>query len=154
MQYYTFLKRLIATTVILYFVIGNFSWYRYQIEIFPIYSWDLFSYIPNLATDYGLKINAINHTDLDQPAYFQELNNYFDEADSIIAVTVIQNLGHAIENNDAEAIDNLRLQIESIYFSNHDHVQYEITKRTYYANERWRSGKFEDERGLAVYDSK
>lgn len=153
MQYYTFLKRFIAIIVILYFVIGNFTWNRYQIEIFPIYSWDLFSYIPNLSVDYALKINAIDQAYLDPPAYFQEMPNEFSEANSIVAYHVIQSLGRAIESNDEESIKSLRHQIESTYFSNHFHVEYEVRKRSFFAGERWRNNRFEENIRLVTYDT-
>ena len=153
MQYYTFLKRFIAVVVILYFVMGNFTWNRYHIEIFPVYSWDLFSYIPNLSIDYALKINAIDQVYLDPPAYFQEMPNEFSEANSIVAYHVIQSFGRAVELNDVESIKNLRQQIESIYFSNQTQVEYEIRKRTFFAGERWRENRYEENIRLATYDT-
>ena len=153
MQYYTFLKRFIAIIVILYFLIGNFTWSRYQLEVFPIYSWDLFSYIPNLSVDYALKINAIDQTYLETPKYFQEMPNEFSDSGSIVAYHVIQSFGRAVESSDAESIKNLRNQIESTYFSNHLHVEYEVRRRTFYAGERWRDNRFEENIRLATYDT-
>ena len=116
MRSYTILKRGITTLVILYFLIGNITWAAWDLEIFPIYSWDLFSYIPNLSIDYGLKINAIDGTYLDQPIYFQDAKDIFNNTESIIAFNVIQTLGEAIEINNLEKAEELRLQIEDPLF--------------------------------------
>lgn len=153
MRYYTVLKRLITILVILYFFVGNFTWEFYKLEIFPIYSWDLFSYIPNLSGDYGLKINAINGEYLDPPLYYQDAADLFNDTESIITFNVIQTLGQAIDQQDNAKITAAREQIETLYFGKYDQVEYELKKRTYYASERWRSGQFESEERLATYDT-
>lgn len=153
MQYYTFLKRFIAIVVVSYFLIGNFTWSQYQLEIFPIYSWDLFSYVPNRSIDYALKINAIDDEYLENPAYFQDMPNEFKQANSITAFHVIQQFGRAIEANDAPAIETLRNQIESDYFANQSQVEYEVRKRSFFSAERWRTGTFEENTRLVTYDT-
>lgn len=153
MRTYTYLKRCITSVVILCFLIGNISWLGWEIEIFPFYSWELFSYVPNLATDFGLKINAIDNQYIDEPVYFQDAVDLLEDTESIIAFNIIQTLGYAIENNDQPLIDETRKDLESIYFEDFNQVEYEIKKRTYYAAERWRTGTFESEKRLATYDS-
>ena len=153
MRYYTILKRSITTLVILYFLIGNVTWAAWGLEIFPFYSWDLFSYVPNLSIDYGLKINAIDGKYLETPLYFQDAKDIFDDTESIIAFNVIQTLGTAIESDDQVQAEQLRQQIEELYLSDVEQVEYEIKKRTYYAGELWRTGRFETEERLATYDT-
>ncbi len=152
MRYYILLQKLITSVVVLYFLVGNFSWALYRHEFFPISSWNLFSIVPNLVTDYGLKINAIDDVDLESPAYIQDLPSEFSEAESIVVFYVIQNLGEAIEEGDAEAVELLREQIESVYFSSQSHVDYEIEKRSYYPKERWNTGEYEEITRLKTYE--
>lgn len=152
MRYQIFLKNLITSVVILYFLIGNFTWALYRHEFFPISSWNLFSIVPNLVTDYGLKVTSIDEVDLDSPAYIQDLPSEFAEAESIVVFYVIQNLGEAIEEGDTEAVTQLREQIESNYFSSQSTVDYEIEKRSYYPKERWNTGEYEEITRLETYE--
>ncbi|MEM8861795.1 MAG: hypothetical protein AAGD96_26025 [Chloroflexota bacterium] len=150
-NYYKFQKSVIATVVILYFVIGNFSWGVFRHEIYPIFSWELFSLVPNLEVDYGLQIISMNESSLEKPTYFQELPNDFKDAESIIAFFVIQDLGKAIDANDQEAIIDLRDQIETTFFSSKNNVEYAVVKRSYHPVDRWKTGKFEEEILMVTY---
>ena len=136
----------------MYFIIGNFTWALFKLEIYPIASWNLFSVVPNLVTDYGLQIKSINQVELEEPTYFQDLPDEFAEANSIVAFYVIQNLGIAIEKNDTESIENLREQIENEYFASQQHVEYEIYKRSYFAMDRWDTGQYEEEGRLVTFE--
>ncbi|MEM9773443.1 MAG: hypothetical protein AAF902_02605 [Chloroflexota bacterium] len=151
MRYYVFLKKFVPFIVILYFIVGNFTWGVYRLEIFPVFSWELFSLVPNLEVDYGLKVNAINNEALETPAYFQDLSNDFSEAKSITAFFVIQDLGEAIEADDNESVQKLRHQIETTYLSEKNQVEYIIVKRSYYPIKRWRTGAFEMEAEIERY---
>ena len=152
MKYYGFLQKTITIAIVLYFIIGNFTWALFKLEIYPIASWNLFSVVPNLVTDYGLQIKSINQVELEEPTYFQDLPDEFAEANSIVAFYVIQNLGIAIEKNDTESIENLREQIENEYFASQQHVEYEIYKRSYFAMDRWDTGQYEEEGRLVTFE--
>ncbi len=152
MPYYNTQKKLIAIVVVMYFIIGNFTWGTFRLEIYPIFAWELFSLVPNLETDFGLQINAVNNVALDSPTYIQDLPDEFSEANSIIVYFVIQNLGKAIESGKQDKVQEYRDQIESIYFSSQKQVDYEIIKRSYYPRDRWYTGEYEEEVRLSQYD--
>ena len=145
MRYYVFLKKFIPLIVILYFIIGNLTWGVYRLEIFPVFSWELFSLFPNLEVDYGFRISSFNNISLELPTYFQDLPNEFSDAKSITALFVIQDMREAIEADDKESIQELRHQIENTYLSEKKYVEYTSVKRSYYPIERWRTGEFKME---------
>lgn len=59
-------------------------------EIFPVFSWSLFTWIPNDFYDYALRIVAIDNENLHPLLYFQEAGHWFPEADSMSAYDSIQ----------------------------------------------------------------
>jgi hypothetical protein len=59
--------RAVLLAALAYSVVANYTWVRQRSELFPIFAWELFSYIPSEVTDYGLLITAVDGRPLTPP---------------------------------------------------------------------------------------
>lgn len=119
-------------------------------EFFPFFNWSLFSTVPNEKHDYGLRITAVDDTQLEPPLYFEAADQWFAEANNIVAYNAIQDYGKAVRQGEAEAIAKIRPFIETLYLEDKA-VQYEVVRRTYTPLERWREGTFDKEEVLTSF---
>lgn len=122
-------------------------------EIFPIYSWALFSKIPNERDDYALRILVVGKERVDPPLHFQAAGEWFPKADSISAYYSVQKLGRAISREDAGRIEDMRRFFEPLYFGDAGHVRYEVVKRSFNPLDRWENGNFKTVRSIGVFES-
>ena len=127
------------TFALLYAIIGNYSWVVQQREYFPIYSWDLFSYIPAHTADFAIRITAINGETLDPPLFFNEATKYIPAAQTIEAFALLQRFGNAVYTDSTEA-DALQQQFEARYLQQLDAIDYELVIRTFDAIDYTQSG--------------
>lgn len=132
----------------LYFIVGSVSWFVFRVEYYPIFSWDLFSRVPNTVTDYGLLITAVDQAPLDQQLYFEEASMLFADTNSIIASNMIQGIGYNTTVGNKADAEALRIQFESLYFEAYQSVTYEIVQRTYTPIERYQNSLFISEESL------
>jgi hypothetical protein len=154
MRSYKLLKIGIAALAISYFLIGNIS-QRYGIaEIFPIATWELFSYVPRSEdADFGVKILAVNGTSLDSPVYFEKASQFFTKIHSIDAYMTIQVLGKALLANDQSTAASYRDLLENVYLADQAQITYVVTQRRYDLLERWNHGTFLSEVELGVFNA-
>ncbi|OGP08945.1 MAG: hypothetical protein A2048_02610 [Deltaproteobacteria bacterium GWA2_45_12] len=120
--------------------------FKVQGEIFPFFSWSLFSRVPNLKEDYGIKINSIDGQDIGS-VWFQDAESHFKKAHVIDAYVTIKKMGLAFENGDGEKLKELQGFFETYYLEGKK-VNYTLEKRSFYPLKRFKTGEFESEKPL------
>ena len=154
MKSYKLLKIAIAAVAISYFLIGNIS-HRYGMaEVFPIATWELFSYVPRSEnSDFGVKLLAVNGTTLNPPIYFEKAPQFFTKIHSIDAYMTIQSLGKALLANDESTAMIYQDLLENVYLADQSHITYVVMQRRYHLLERWNHGTFLSEVELGVFNT-
>lgn len=145
MSHYKFLQRIVTLFLLFYVIFGSGTWLRAGVEYFPFYSWDLFSFVPNTVTDFGLLILSVDGQPLYPPRYFETADDLFREAQSINAVRSVQNMGSAILRQEATEIGANQTQIEALYFTDYSRIEYALVQRSYFPLNRFRTGAFQQE---------
>lgn len=135
---------------LLYALVGNYTWITAQTELFPIYSWDLFSYIPAHTAEFAIRITAVNGKTLDPPLYFNEATQYIPAAQTIEAFALIQRFGNAVYTNKSDAV-TLQEQFESLYLQQLETVSYELVIRSFDAIAYAKSGLVDEVIPLQTY---
>lgn len=151
MQVYRRLQWGLATLALLYFLVGNGAWLWGYREIYPIFSWDLFSYVPNDVVDFGLRITKTGDVVLDPPVYFEAATDLIPDAQSIVAYTNIQALGLAILADQPVELAEAAYKVEALHLANLLPVDYEIVRRRYAPLERWRMGALQNEEVIGAF---
>lgn len=119
-------------------------------DAFPLFSWALFTYVPNYETDFGLLITHLDGRELQPPRDFMELG-VFSGAGNIRAYFSLQDLGGAILNKEPERIESLRRSFEEQYLQGYSgEVRYLIIARRFDPVDKWRTGKYKPKRVLAL----
>lgn len=122
-------------------------------EIFPVFSWSLFSHVPNLRHDYGLLILAVDGRGDDPPRYIEETRGVFPRAHRAVRARNIQELGRAASENDWVRARDIRRFIEPLYLGERRLVRYAIVRRAYDPLERWKRGTFLSEERVSVFET-
>jgi hypothetical protein len=151
-RYRAFLYAWLLATV-LYVAVGNYTWMRGSYEVFPVFAWELFSYVPGAATDYGVRLTQIGGAPLTPPRYFEEAAGLVRDTHSIEAYVVIQDLGRAVESGDADAVAQARTTLESLYLDGLGAVTYDLYQRRASPLARAQSGAFDEEQQLATFEA-
>ncbi|MCB0167155.1 MAG: hypothetical protein KDI79_23200 [Anaerolineae bacterium] len=150
MKTYRTLQLIILAFVLTYAITASCTWYFYRKEIFPLFSWQLFSHVSAEKVDFGLRVTHIDDRPLNKPVYFEEAPALFPDAGSIVAYSNIQALGQAIEANRLETVGQLKIQFENRYLSHDQSLTYEIVKRKFIPIDRRKSGDFVSEETLTT----
>lgn len=133
----------LALLLLLYVSIAVSTHLTKQPEIFPFFSWSLFSSVPQPEkTNYGLRLIAVDGKTLQTPLFFEEGEQYFAGANSIMAMTTIRRLARAIEAGNAGQIVEYQTFFEEMFLAEASDVAYEVVRRTYNPVERWRTGRY------------
>lgn len=114
-------------------------------EIFPVFTWSLFSRVPNHVQDFAIRIHSIDNIKLRKPTYLESLHDTFPHADAGNSRQIVDRLGHALTGDRTAEIAQLTRQLEEVLFHQHDSVEYEVVQRSYMPANRWRDGPFHDE---------
>lgn len=121
-----------------------------QRELFPFFSWELFSYIPaDTITSYGIRFSSANGESLAQPIYFEEAKHLTPYADSVDAFVTLQSLGNAIAQNDAQQTAATQQLLQGTYFGDMSAAEYAIVRRRFDLLERWRHNRYLEEEVIA-----
>lgn len=148
---YRRLKYSILLFAVAYALVGSATWHWFRYEIFPIFSWDLFSYVPYELIDYGVKITRVGDSTPEPSLYYEAAGSFFPDAQSITAYTNIQVLGHAVEWGTDADVQRARQQFEHLHLNNIAPVHYEVWKRRSRPLLRWQTGTFLSEDQLASF---
>jgi hypothetical protein len=137
----------------MYVVIGYGFHYLNWTELFPMYSWELYSYVPaRERIDFGLLITSINGEPLPEPVYFEEAEGLISEAHSIVAIASIQEFAGAILREDESEAARIRGYIESLYFDEIESVGYQIIRRRADLLDLWEGAEYDEETVIATFE--
>ena len=112
-----------------YFLLGIGSHFLLRREIFPVFSWFLFSRTPNKTTQFTIVIFEHNGQILEPPVLFNEAPDSIARSGDIDANTVINSLGISYIQNNQEEVSEKRNLIEDVYLKGS--VEYGLVKQTY-----------------------
>ena len=152
MRTYRRLQQAIAALLVLYAALGVLTWRGIMPEVFPVYSWDLFSTIPSpVERDLGLRITSVGGQPLNPPVYVQQLSTVFPRAATIDAFVTIQSLGAAARDHNDTEVEKLRGYLEPTFLGGAGAVEYEVIERRFDPLRRWQTGELLDEKTLASF---
>ena len=159
MKSYRRLKLLTFFIFVTYYVISSLTQQFGTGEVFPVFSWSLYSGVPpRHLNDYGLQIIAVNQQLLAAPVFVEELEQFpvsfktQDTADVDLSLyRQVQRLGHAIATDDPTATSLHRKRLEK--FLGDKEVDYAIVIRQFDSRERWLTGKIEKSHQIAKFTS-
>lgn len=113
-------------------------------EVFPLFSWSLFTHVPSVRTDAGVQILQLGDRAFDPPLELLEARGLFPRASSIQAYYTVQKLAGASMARDGAEIERLRRLFESEYLGARDrHLRYRLILRRFDPIDRWRGGGYE-----------
>jgi hypothetical protein len=120
-------------------------------EMYPVFSWSLFSIIPNPTTELTIRVRELDGIQYDPPLTFQDLSFLFAKVGGSPTqyTLIIARLRHAIENNSQEGIDRERVHLEALF--GEGSFQYDLVKITYDPLEFMRTRKPSAEQYIASF---
>jgi len=122
-------------------------------ELFPIFSWTLFLYVPNSVTEYAVEILEVQGEALAPAPTFHEARAIFRRSGDIAADKVIQGMARAAVAGDEARLGELRRLFEDRYLgASHAPVRYRLVEREYAPLERWRGGGFRSATALRDFE--
>lgn len=147
------LRRRLALLVVVYFFAGGASQKLVPgvDEIIPFYGWSLFSKVPNEDGRYSLLVHRHGGRDLEPPVAFLRAPPGIVAGNRYIGRKVIQRLGDAVEEGEADRVEELRRLLEGSYLQGR--VVYELRHERYDPLAKWRTGETLEERSLGRFTS-
>jgi predicted DCC family thiol-disulfide oxidoreductase YuxK len=128
--------------IFLYFMVGTITGFLGVKEIFPFFSWSLFSRVPNKTTsEYAVIVSTYNGMTVFPPRLFQEAKEIIHESESIIARRLIQDFGKAYQNMEIREADELRKLFEANFIKSP--AKYRLIRMIHNPVERWKTGRYE-----------
>lgn len=115
--------------------------FRHEREVFPLFSWSLYSTVPREAADYGMRILAVEGRRLHPPLFFEDAKSYFPHVHQAQLIATVQFLGRALDSGNTEAVKRYRRLLERHHLRGRGAVRYEIVRRRYNTLARWSSGE-------------
>jgi hypothetical protein len=107
-------------------------------ELFPFYSWSMFSKVPSEQNAYVVVIHEVGGKPLSPAKEFQEASGLVNSPQSVVAHQVIQKLGLAYRKGNAKEQTEVRKLFEKNYLS--IGTRYELASMNYDPLTRWKSG--------------
>jgi hypothetical protein len=108
-------------------------------EVFPVYSWFLFSLVPQHQTRYALLLREVRGESLDQPRYYEEADGLVPAPHSVIMYELVQQFGGAVESHQNEQAQRLQKLLESNFLP--PATRYDLVKTTFDPLTRWKTGQ-------------
>jgi len=112
-------------------------------ELFPFFTWSLFSWIPETRHQYVIEIQRIDGQRYDPPTHMQEFEEFADG--TTLAYKTIQDLGRS-----GGADDRKRATFETRYLKGRN-VDYRIVRLSFAPLERWHHGTTRDSTVIAEF---
>ncbi|HSF94612.1 MAG TPA: hypothetical protein VLA52_06250 [Thermohalobaculum sp.] len=111
-------------------------------EVFPVFSWSLFTYVWENAWGYEVDIVRVDDQVFDPPKNFYELGHIFSFAGArdpgiIKAASDVV----SAREHDPDRLDDLRAVIEDRYLAGPSRVDYNIVFVVFEPLERWHTGR-------------
>jgi|GEM_PF-2227216 hypothetical protein len=151
---YVALKKVVLVSLTLY---AASAWYAHFFapneNLYPLFSWNLFSYIPNEVQTYTITILSYNHTIYNPPLAFDKklflLSSVNRSPNEFI--WEIGELGRAFEAQDTDAIKRGRTLVETLFRGMP--ARYEVHHATYDPLTYWKTDAFKEMRMIGVVDT-
>ena len=106
-------------------------------EVFPFFSWSLFSRIPNRGYQYSVQITEYNGQII-KPVLFQKASSIVNKSHSSEPDRIIQNMGKNFDKNTQE-FEKMKNLLEGNYLGNT--TKYNLVLLTYDPLQKWKTGK-------------
>lgn len=106
-------------------------------EIFPIFSWSLFSYVPSVVYNYDVQILRYKNLEMKPPILYHEAEKIVPKAQEISAYIVIQAWGKALAKKDYEQAKKQQAIFERIYLL--PKTKYQVVLIKYNPITRWQN---------------
>jgi len=158
---YTILKYGAFLSLLLYFVIGTlshpmansetFAWASNGMEVYPLFNWQLFSYIPNEKQEYSIEVYRIGERVYDPPLQFTDMTSLFHRIGSSPTEYTprIRALAQAIEDENTQRIEQKRKELERVFKV--DSFSYGVLKVRLDPVVYWKTGKYATSTVLRVF---
>lgn len=152
LRYYKIFIALFLVTYTAVAIYGNV--YAERKEIFPVFSWSLFSYVSDRAKQIELEILEIDHAALAAPVYFYALRDEFCAAQKrdVTLSKLLERLAAALRSGNVKATESLRRVLERTYLTGHRQVRYRIVLAKFHPIERWRNGTVRSKQELGRFE--
>jgi hypothetical protein len=150
---YSNLKRLLIGFIVLYLGVALISGFRFRHrEVFPIFSWSLFSQVQSSRSDFAVLITQIGNRTFEPPIELKNADQWFPRGGHIRSYITIQNMGNAFLRRDRRTLEISRRILESNYMNGPaEPVKYLLISRRYDPIERWHDGRYQ-QRNLATFE--
>lgn len=125
--------------ILIYFSVGMASFLTAKKEIFPFFSWSLFSVVPNPSPHYEIIIHQHNGKKLASPKSLYEAPSSIVNRSSAGAKFVIRDLGKAYLEDNKEEVIRLRTLLEKNFLKGN--IKYELVSQVYDPIKRWKNGE-------------
>ena len=154
MDEYRRIKILIISILIAYSIVGIILqlFVSGRNEIFPVFSWALFSRVPNKIIEYNIVITSVDGQPLHTVLTYNKASEWFTKSNSINAYYVIQTLGRAVYSGDANQVKEVRKYFEPLYLGDVNTVEYELIKLTIDPLKLKKYGLVENIQNLASFE--
>ena len=133
------LRKIFTLLFVGYFFIGISSHLFLKKEIFPLFSWFLFSKTPNQITSFTIILYKHNGQILEPPIFFHQAPKTMADSGAIAANSVINQLGRKYRQGNQSQVRNQRKLLEENYLKGE--IEYGLIQETYEPIERWKNGK-------------
>ena len=147
------LRRRLVLLLVVYFFAGGASQKLVPgvDEIFPFFGWSLFSKVPNDESRYWIAIDRHDDRPVEPPVSFLHAPESIVGGNRWVGRKVIQRLGRAVDKGRTEEAADLRRLLEKSYLKGR--VGYELLFERYEPLEKWKTGKSQETRRLASFES-
>jgi hypothetical protein len=126
---------------------------RHEREIFPLFSWSLYSTVPREAVDYGMRILEVDGRRLNPPLLVEEVRPRFPHANQRQLLMAVQSLGRALDGGNTEAVRAYRRLVERHHLRGRGVIRYEIVYRRFNTLARWTRGELKSVRAVATFST-
>jgi hypothetical protein len=149
---YRITKVVILSVLALYFVIALSAQGKNQ-DPYPIFSWSLFSDIPNPRNEFTIELHRYGDEVYDPPLRFSELSFLFDKLkNSPTEYTPrFTKLAEAIERRDMAEAERVQEEIAKMFMGKP--YEYELIQVRVDAVEYWKTGHYDLVKSIATVDS-
>lgn len=127
--------------------------FRHEREVFPLFSWSLYSTVPREEADYGVRILAVGGQTVDPPLFFEDARSFFPYVNQSQLMMTVQPLGRALDSGNTEAAARYRLLLERHHLRGRGVVHYEIARRAFNTLARWTTGRFSVVRSVGTFST-
>lgn len=151
---YQTMKKLVISSLIFYFLIGVFSGGYPKYEFYPLFSWFLFSKVPDpIQEEYTIAIKSFEGNEIESPVFFENAADFFSEEKGTPSFyqQTIQELGRKIELNEQDSISNFRKILEGGFKSYP--VSYDVIFLKYHVIDYWTEQKVIETRKIASFQA-